>query len=282
MSARPLAALATIVALALVAAFAVGRATGRADDLAAAVRAATLADVQARLALAPAADHAPAWLAGQDAPAPAVEPTPLPMGGPVEPSSHRCADVPPAVMPDAVRAWCGEIDAAADRWGLDPRLLGIIATIECPSADPACGARGSALYNPVGARGGFQIMPLTAIEIAAATGLACTDGPEGVTLDYATNAKCGAWYLTQRLRDAAPVWHAGDEAAHVAIAGAGYNGGPGRAATAMRYWQNGGHPCEAPIPEETRRYCRMVYDSWQLLQASPAVPNAEIVWRPAP
>lgn len=134
---RPLAAFAVIAALAIVAAFAVGRATGRADDLAATVRAATLAEVQARLALAPAADHAPAWLAGQDAPAPVVEPTPQPMGGPVEPSAWMPAPV--------VFWWADVIRPTAERYGVDPMLASIIVLVESggnPLAESGAGALG--------------------------------------------------------------------------------------------------------------------------------------------
>lgn len=259
--------LAIIAALAIVAAYALGRGDGRAS---------TLAETQARLAQRWGA-QAVALLAGQDAtPSSIQQATPAPIDAP---SPHRCADVPPAVMPEAVRAWCAEIDAAADAWAMDPRAMALVVIQECPWADAAC-------ESPMGAQGLAQIMPTTAPEIAAATGLPCTAGRNGVTLDPATNLKCGAWYYAQRLRDAAPAWHAGDEAAHVAIAASGYNGGPGQGARALAAWRNGGHPCEAVgLPSETRDYCRAFYDRWQLMTASPSVPlegTLGIAWRPAP
>lgn len=264
---RPATLAAGVLAL-CVCSFGAGRDSMRQEGLA-------LAALQSGyIGIAPTADHASAWGAGAD-------PTP---GTAAEPSRHRCQDAPPAAMPDDVRRWCTEIDAAADRWGLDPRALAILVALECPWGDPRCGERGSAQHNPVGARGLTQIMPGTAPEIARATGLACADGPDGVSLDPAISLACGAWYYVQRLIEAAPAWHAGDEAAHVAIAGAGYNGGPGRGATALATWRAGGHPCEAAIPRETRDYCRGFYDRWQLLTASPAPLDGTIgaAWRPRP
>lgn len=275
MTRRPAVAL-TLAALCAMAAAAIGRgawtdaiAAARAEE-----RAATMADVQAQLAASWGAQWR-AMTAGADAaPSSIQQATPEAVA---EPSRWRCEDVPASVMPATVRAFCAEINAAADAWAMDPRAMALVVIQECPWADAAC-------ESPMGAQGLAQVMAPTAVTIEAETGLPCTAGPKGVNLDPAVNLACGAYYYAKALKAAATIWQAGDEASHVGAAGIGYNAGVGRVPAAVAHWQAGGHVCDSPVPAESRRWCRMAYDGWQLMVASPALPSVElgIAYRSAP
>ena len=137
----------------------------------------------------------------------------------------------PAGLPPAGRPYAGLIDEAAERAGVDPRLLASLAWSES-GFDP--GARSGA-----GATGLVQLMPATA------RGLGVTD-----TTDPAQSLRGGATYLRQQL-DA----FGGDPQ----LALAAYNAGP----TAVR--RHGGVPPYA----ETQKYVQTVLDRFRSLGGTP-------------
>ena len=73
----------------------------------------------------------------------------------------------PTWLPAGVLSWEAEIHEASERAGLDPLMLAILVSIECPSGNPECGSY-------MGAHGLAQFMPGTAAAVEARSGLPCS------------------------------------------------------------------------------------------------------------
>lgn len=147
-------------------------------------------------------------------------------------------DAPPAVdvawLPDDVRRHDAAIVAAAQRHGVDARLLAIIVLVESGGNPRAT--------SPVGARGLMQMMPRTAADLAHDRGLPAPN-PE-LLYDPQVSLDLGAAYLARQLA----------AFADPQLAVAAYNAGPAR----VRAWQRG----EASLPPETRQYRAIVDQLW--------------------
>ncbi len=135
-----------------------------------------------------------------------------------------------ATLPDAGRRWAGEITAAAERHGIDPRLFTALVQQES-------GFRPDARSH-VGAQGLAQLMPGT----AAALGVDPSDPVQ--------NLDGGARYLREQI----------DRFGSVELGLAAYNAGPGRVA------EHGGIP---PITE-TQTYVARVVGNYERLVAQGA------------
>jgi len=156
-----------------------------------------------------------------------------------------------AWMPGAIAQWEVQFEEAAQRHGVDPDLLAIVALIESGGNPQA--------QSSYGARGLMQIMPKTAQLIARERGIA--DFEVEQLDDPKTNIDFGAWYLAQQLQNVGPE-HDADH--RVEWAAAAYNGGPG---SVRRHLEEG-----AALSEETTYYKKMVTRLWRDREAevSPA------------
>jgi soluble lytic murein transglycosylase-like protein len=132
---------------------------------------------------------------------------------------------------------------AAQRYGIDPALLAIVTLVESLGDAQA--------QSPSGARGLMQLMPSTAVSIAAERQLAHT--PERL-FDPAYNVDLGAWYLAQQLVAFGAGAGATDERS-VELAAVAYNGGPKLA----RAYVEG----SATLWPETARYRDLVVGMWR-------------------
>lgn len=157
----------------------------------------------------------------------------------------------PTWLPAGVLSWEPEIRAAAGRVGLDPLVLAIIVSIECPSGNAACGSY-------MGARGLTQFMPGTADAVAIRSGLPCAERTDGQT-----SLNCGAYHFVELLSMCGSLWTDGREANAIACAGAGYSAGPGYIPVMKSHVGAGGDPRTAAIPEETRRWVTLALDMWR-------------------
>lgn len=145
-------------------------------------------------------------------------------------------------LPPALDRWKPALAAAARRHGVSPELLAIVMLIES-QGNPA--ARSS-----LGAIGLMQIMPTTALKIAAERQL--DDYSEARLWEPTYNLDFGAWYLAEQLEAFASL---GDRS--VALAAVAYNGGPRRA---RAYLESGS---DAGLHAETRQYRDLVVGMWQ-------------------
>lgn len=161
---------------------------------------------------------------------------------------------PPGWLPDGLARWWPDIVAAAHEHGLDSHAWGAIVAQECPTGDPACGSH-------AGARGLAQIMPATAADIEASTGLPCRAGAH----DGPTSLRCGAWYYAERVRDAGDLWQSSaDDEGVLLVAAAAYNGGGLPASDVRRAVAAGAADvCAGVRYAETALYCRAFRDRWR-------------------
>ncbi|GEM_PF-1854566 len=144
-------------------------------------------------------------------------------------------DLDIAWMPDPVLALTPQIEAAAQRHGLDPALVAIVTLLES-GGDPGA-------LSSTGAVGLMQLMPATADKIAAERALGSLDHARLYEPEF--NLDMGSWYLARQLER----W--GD----IELAAAAYNGGP----TAVERWLAG----EGELSEETTRYKDRVSALWR-------------------
>lgn len=160
----------------------------------------------------------------------------------------------PSWLPAGLAPWWLDIVAAAHEHGLDSHAWGAIVAQECPWGDPSCGSH-------AGAQGLAQVMPATAADIEAQTGLPCraqaTDGP--------TSLRCGAWYFAQRVRDNGDLWQtpADDEAVLLAAAAAYNGGGPPSQDVRAAVQAGAGDVCASVRFAETRTYCYAFRERWR-------------------
>lgn len=157
----------------------------------------------------------------------------------------------PTWLPAGVLGWEPEIHEASERAGLDPLMLAILVSIECPSGNPECGSY-------AGAHGLSQFMPGTAAAVETRSGLPCSD-----RMDPVTSLRCGAYHFVELLSMCGAIWSPDAEADAIACAGASYNAGPGYAPVMVAHVKAGGDPKTAPIPAETRRWVTMAVDMWR-------------------
>lgn len=204
----------------------------------------TSADVMATAA-AVVALNAPPASAQDDPMAPLVPDAPMSEyaapGGPDD-------GTPPSWLPDGLAAWWPDIVAAAHEHGLDSHAWGAIVAQECPTGDAAC-------QSYAGASGLSQLMPATAADIEAQTGID-TSTPTG-------NLRGGAWYFAQRVRDNADLWTAGNDAPTLLAAAAAYNGGALPSQDVRQAAKAGAADlCAGVRYAETRVYCYAYADRW--------------------
>jgi len=159
-----------------------------------------------------------------------------------------------AWLPQAVRRFAPQIEAASRQHRVDANLLAIMVMVES-DGDPHA-------KSPAGAIGLMQLMASTARDIAKRRKLALHRDEllyhPGYNIDF------GAWYLAQQIRK---FW-TGDGASTVALAAAAYNGGPGRV---RRHLRDG-----SPLPSETQNYQQLVVGMWRerFMPSSPSFTNA--------
>ncbi len=155
----------------------------------------------------------------------------------------------PAWLPDGLAAWWPDIAAAAHEHGLDSHAFGAIIAQECPTGDASC-------TSYVGASGLAQLMPATAADIEAATGLD-TSTPTG-------NLRGGAWYFAARVRDNGDLWTEGNDEPALLAGAAAYNGGDAPRQDVRRAAQSGADDlCAGVRYAETRTYCYAFRDRWR-------------------
>jgi len=166
---------------------------------------------------------------------------------------------PPDWLPAGLAPWWLDIVAAAHEHGLDSHAWGAIVAQECPWGDPACGSH-------AGAAGLAQIMPATAADIEANTGLPC----RAMAHDGPTSLRCGAWYFAARVRDNGDLWQSpADDEVVLLAAAAAYNGGGNPAADVRRAAQAGAADvCAGVRFDETRAYCYAFRDRWRATLAA--------------
>lgn len=172
-------------------------------------------------------------------------------GGGLFPTAPGAASAPPANVPSGSSAdapptaparleplsqpYRNAIGAAADRHGLDPKLLHALVIVESAYRPTAC--------SPVGACGLTQLMPATAVELGVAD-----------RFDPVANLAGGADYLARQ------IVRFGD----LRLALAAYNSGPSRVARLGR----------VPDIPETRAYVAAVIDCYLALSAGRTVRSA--------
>ena len=136
-------------------------------------------------------------------------------------------------LPDEVSRWAPQVQAAAERHGVDPELLAIFVWVE---------SRGQpAVQSPMGAVGLMQVMPATAKEIARARGLPEPD--EQALRDPELSLDLGAWLVARELQQFRV---ADDPLRSVELAAAAYNAGPRRVRAHLGQ--------DAPLRDETTLY----------------------------
>ncbi len=147
-----------------------------------------------------------------------------------------------AWLPDSVGAFLPEIEAAAARHGVDPRLVAVVVLVESGGNPKA--------RSPLGASGLMQVMPKTAERIAEARGLPAPD--QAALFDPATSLDLGTWFLARQL-ERFGAGKSEDEA--VFLAATAYNAGPGL----LRRHLAG----EAELSSENLRYRELVAALWR-------------------
>lgn len=167
----------------------------------------------------------------------AAEPDWRAAGGAIFPAAPHApeGDDAPARLPESDQPYRTAVDAAADRHGIDPKLLHALVTVESAYRTRA--------VSPAGAGGLTQLMPQT----AAALGVQDRFEP-------GPNLQGGADYLARQLlrfRD-------------LRLALAAYNAGPERVARAGA----------VPDIAETRAYVDAVVECYLALAAGRGVRNA--------
>lgn len=156
---------------------------------------------------------------------------------------------PPSWLPAGLSPWWGDIAATAHANGLDSHAWAAIVSQENPWGDPSA-------TSPAGARGLGQLMPATAADIEAKTGLD-TSTPTG-------NLAGGAWYYAERVRDNADLWTAGNDEPALLAGAAAYNGGDAPRQDVRRAAQAGADDlCAGVRYAETRTYCYAFRDRWR-------------------
>ncbi len=154
----------------------------------------------------------------------------------VDAASNASVELPLEVrVPPAVQPYAEAVGLAAERHGLDPKLLHAVVVVE--SAYRAQAA------SPAGAVGLMQLMPATAAELGVQD-----------RLDPVASLQGGAAYLARQ------VVRFGD----LRLALAAYNAGPGRVARLGRI----------PAIRETEAYVAAVVDCYLALSAGRDVRNA--------
>lgn len=157
------------------------------------------------------------------------------------PGEEALSEVKIAWLPPVLAPYRPIFEEASHKHGVDADVLAIVALVES-SGNPSA-------VSPAGAVGLMQVMPKTALSIAAERGL--TDVREDRLSDPATNVDLGAWYLARQME----TFGAGaQEDKKVELAAAAYNAGP-RAVEA--YLKN-----NVPLPEETEHYKALVTGLW--------------------
>ncbi|MFC5345312.1 lytic transglycosylase domain-containing protein [Brevundimonas staleyi] len=165
--------------------------------------------------------------------APSAPPTAAPLAG--DGSAAPAVPRPPARLEPLSQPYREAIGAAADRHGLDPKLLHSLVLVESGYRPTAC--------SPVGACGLTQLMPATAVELGVAD-----------RFDPVANLGGGAEYLARQ------IVRFGD----LRLALAAYNSGPTRVARLGR----------VPDIPETRAYVAQVIDCYLALSAGRTVRSA--------
>lgn len=149
-----------------------------------------------------------------------------------EPRSAAVADDVPARLPPLSQPFADAVSAAAERHGLDPKLLHALVTVES--------AYHAGAVSRAGAAGLTQLMPATARELGVSD-----------RFDPAANLLAGADYLARQLV------RFGD----LRLALAAYNAGPARVAQLGRI----------PEIAETKAYVRRVVECYLALSAGRGV-----------
>lgn len=156
---------------------------------------------------------------------------------------------PPSWLPAGLSPWWGDIAATAHANGLDSHAWAAIVSQENPWGDPNA-------TSPAGARGLGQLMPATAADIEAKTGLD-TSTPTG-------NLAGGAWYYAERVRDNADLWTEGNDEPALLAGAAAYNGGDAPRQDVRRAAQAGADDlCAGVRYAETKIYCIAFRDRWR-------------------
>jgi soluble lytic murein transglycosylase len=158
------------------------------------------------------------------------------------------------------RAYEGDVEKAAAKFGIDPNLLFAVMKVE------------SVYYRNIvsfaGAVGLMQIMPLTGLRIARALGHRDYDALE--LLEPRNNVEFAAWYLSSLITRF-------DGRLPLAIAA--YNGGPHN----VRYWV-AAHPANMPLDafleripfHETHNYVRRVLANYAAYRAQQNLPMTNL------
>lgn len=171
-------------------------------------------------------------------------------------AGHETADAHPL-------AYATLVEAASQRYGLDPDLLFAVMRVES--------VYNRRIISHVGAVGLTQIMPRTGRLIAQAMGR--TDFQVTDLLDPQTNLNFSAWYLASLIRRFE---------GHVPLAVAAYNGGPHN----VRLWLRQ-RPASMPLDvflehipfTETHRYVRRVLTHYAAYRTKRALPMPRLSMR---
>jgi soluble lytic murein transglycosylase-like protein len=147
-------------------------------------------------------------------------------------------------LPASLAPYEPALTEAAQRHGVDPALVAIVALVESLGDAQA--------QSPSGARGLMQLMPTTAASIAAERHV--VDHTAERLFDPAYNADLGAWYLARQLATFGAGASATDERS-VELAAVAYNGGP----TLARGYVEG----SATLWPETALYRDLVVGMWK-------------------
>ncbi|UQA61262.1 M56 family metallopeptidase [Polyangium aurulentum] len=149
-------------------------------------------------------------------------------------------------LPPALARWDGAIVSAAQKNGVDPDAIAIVALVES-AGDPEA-------KSPVGALGLMQIMPKTAARIAEERGIA--NHSEARLLEPAYNLDLGAFYFGKQVT----TFGKENPDRAIEIAAAAYNGGE----KSVREWLDG----KGALSEETERYRALVRGMWEERRAA--------------
>lgn len=149
-------------------------------------------------------------------------------------------------LPEAVRLHEDEIIKASGRYGVDPKFVAVIMSVESDG-------RIDAISRGAGAEGLMQVWPKTRDFIKNKRGIRA----EVDMFDPAQNIDFGTYYI-RYLMDRFGVGY--DMSADaVRVIAAGYNGGPGCAISLLTV---GLDYTRAPMPDEARRYSQLVATVW--------------------